>query len=299
MILGWLKMQGIYKLTIGDRVYEYKNVITNAGRLGILRALSGQRRGWAAAIVAGIGATAATINDTALEFLYSGGDINATIIDPINEKLYFKASLPLQDEFTIYELGCYASNTLSTQSSESGGGALLAAFTSDSPWTDTTGTHVIDTTNNRVGPNSIGYTISASASAEGNLAYIADLSFIPTNTTFKFAYHTTGIADIAVRFKVDDSNYYEYAGYPVTDGYHIGVALKSDFVATGSPTWDQIQTLEIETTATVAGGTVSLDSLRYELPTSDESDLLSRVVLTTPQEKLPGVPLDIEYLLEL
>lgn len=292
-------MQGIYRITLGDKVCEYRNVITNTGRLGILRAISGQRQGWATAIVAGIGATAATANDTGLEFLYSGSDINATIIDPINEKLYFKASLPLEDEFTIYELGCYASNTLSTQSSESGGGSLLAAFTSDSVWTDLEGTHGTDLTNNRIGPDSISYAIAASASASGYLEYITDLLFIPTNATIKFAYYTTGIASIAVRFKVDDTNYYEYTGYPVTDGYHVGSALKSDYVAVGAPTWDQIQTLEIEATATIAGGSVSLDALRYEFPLSEESDLLSRVVLVTPQEKLPGVPLDIEYLLEL
>lgn len=292
-------MQGLYRIKLGDNIYEYKNVITASGRLEILRALSGQRQGWASSIVAGIGETAATSGDTALEFLYSGGDINATIIDPINEKLYFKSSLPLQDEFTIYELGCYSSNTLSTQSSESGGGSLLMSFTSNIIWTDTDGTHTVDTDNNRIGADSIGYVIASSDTASGYVSYISDLSFIPSNATFKFAYFTEEIADVIVRFKVNDSNYYEYDGWSITDGYHIGSALKSDFVATGSPSWNNIQTLEIASAATVAGGEISIDGLRYELPISDDSHLLSRVVLTTPQAKLPGVPLDIEYLLEL
>lgn len=292
-------MQGIYRITIGDDVYEYKNIITDIGRLGLLYAISGQRQGWAVSIVAGIGETVAAANNTGLEYLVSGGDISTTIIDPINEKLYFKASLPLQDELIIYELGCYSSNTLSTQSSESGGGSVVAVFTSTSDWTDTAGTHALDTDNNRIGRDSIGYTLGASASGKGYLTYIADMSSIPSNATFKFAYYTTGIADVVLRFKVDDSNYYEYAGWPVTDGYHIGTALKSDFTITGAPSWDQIQAIEIESTAGGAGGEVSLDGLRYELPLSTDSTLLSRVILPTPQEKLPGVPLDIEYLLEL
>jgi hypothetical protein len=292
-------MQGRYRIINGDQVSEYRNVITDSGELGILRAISGQRTGWAESIIAGIGDTAASSGDTQLEFLYSGGDISTTIIDPVNDKLYFKSSLPLQDEFTVYELGCYSSNTLSTQSSESGGGSIIILFTSSIVWVDTDGTHGTDTTNNRMGPNSISYTITASDTAAGYVTYIADMSFIPINSTFKFAYHTSGIADIVTRFKVDDSNYYEYAGWPVTNGYHIGSAQKSDFVATGSPSWSTIQKIEVALTAGGSGGTVSLDGLRYELPLSEESHLLSRVVLTTPQEKLPGVPLDIEYLLEL
>lgn len=292
-------MQGIYRIKVGDNVYEHHNVITESGELAILRAVSGQIKGWASSIVAGIGATTATSSDIGLDFIYSGGDISATIIDPINDKLYFKSSLPLQDEFTVYELGCYASNILTTQTSESGGGSLLMTFTSNTVWTDTDGTHTLDTDNNRIGLNSIAYTIAASDTAAGYVTYITDMSFIPNNATFKFAYFLDEIADITTRFKVDDSNYYEYAGWAVTDGYHIQSILKSDFVATGNPAWSQIQQLEIALTATASGGQASLDALRYELPLSGESQLLSRVVLTTPQEKLPGVPLDIEYLLEL
>jgi hypothetical protein len=292
-------MQGTYKVTIGDKSYTYKNTITNIGRLGLLYAVSGQRQGWASSIVAGVGNTPATVNDTALEYLVSGGDISTTIIDPVNEKLFFKSALPLQDEFMIYELGCYSSNTLSTQSSESGGGSVITLFTSNSGWTDTTGTHVLDTANNRIGKDSIGYTLSASAVGEGHVTYIADLTSIPSNATFKFAYYVTGISDLVLRFKVDDSNYYSYDAWSVTNGYHIGSALKSAFTSTGSPTWDQIQSIEVETTAGGSGGSVSLDGIRYELPLTTDSTLLSRVVLPSPQQKLPGVPLDIEYLLEL
>lgn len=293
------KIRGIYRITNGNTVSEYRNIITVNGRIALLTAISGQKQGWAESIVAGIGDTAASANDTALEYLVTGGDITTTIIDPVNEKLYFKASLPLQDELTIYEFGCYASDTLSTQSSESGGGSILVLFTTDTEWTDTSGTSVADTTNNRVGKDSISYTLAASAVGSGYLSYISDMTFIPTNAKFKLAYDSSGISDFVLRFKVDDTNYYEYDGYSVTDDYHIVSVLKSDFVAVGTPAWSDIQLVEIEATAGGSGGTISVDALSYELPITDASNLLSRVVLITPQEKLPGVPLDIEYLLEI
>jgi hypothetical protein len=292
-------MLGIYRIKLDTTTYEYKNIITDIGRLNLLYAISGQQQGWAASIVAGIGSTSATDNDTGLEYLVSGGDISTTIVDPINEKLYFKSSLPLQDEFVIYELGCYSSNTLSTQSSESGGGAALAIFTSTGNWIDTTGTHSLDTNNNRIGKDSIAYTIGASSSAEGYLPYIVNLDSIPSNANFKLSYYVTGITDLVLRFKVDDSNYYEYNGWSVTNGYHISSVVKSDFIATGAPSWTDITAVNLEITAGGAGGFVSLDGIRYELPLTTDSKLLSRVVLGTPQIKSPGVPLDIEYLLEL
>lgn len=299
MMFEWQKMQGTYRLSIGTETYEYKNVITDNGRLALLQAISGQKQGWATSIVAGIGNTVATASDDRLNYLVTGGDISTTIIDPVNEKLYFKTSLPLQDELTIYELGCYSSNTLSTQSSESGGGGILALFTTDNEWVDLDGTSQPDTDNNRIGKDSISYDLTASDTASGYLSYIADLLFIPTNATFKLAYYTTGITDLVISFRVDDSNYFSYDGLAVGNGYHVDSVLKSGLVATGTPSWSDIQSIQFDVTAGGSGGSVSLDALRYELPIIEESNLLSRVVLGTPIAKLPGVPLDIEYVLEV
>jgi hypothetical protein len=292
-------MQGTYKITVGGKVYEYKNVITEAGQTGLLRAISGQRQGWASSIVVGVGNTAASSTDKSLEFLVTGADINASIIDPVNDKLYFKASLPLEGELIINELGCYASNSLSTQSSESGGGGILAMLTSESVWTDVSGTSITDTTHGRVGKDTIGYTLAASATGKGYLTFVKDLTFIPADANIKLAYYTTGISDFIVRFKVDDSNYYEANTWSVSNGYHIQSIAKSAFAATGSPSWASIQTLEFESIAGGSGGSVAIDAMRYELPFSEESDLLSRVAIAEPMEKIPGVSLDIEYLLEL
>ncbi len=292
-------MLGTYKIYKNGKLVECKNLITDSGNLGLLRVIAGQRKGWAAAIVGGIGNTAATTSDKQLEYPVTLGDISTTILDPVNNKIYFKASLPVQDECVIYELGCYASNITSTQTSESGGGIPLVTFTTDLLWIDVDGTSTADTTNNRVGKDSIQYVIGVSGTAKGYSSFVNDLSSLTLDTKFKLAYYTTGITDFILRFKVDDTNYYESDTWAVTNGYHIDVVEKSAFTATGTPAWSDIAFVEIEATAGGSGGSVSIDALRYDLTITDEGPLLSRVVLVTPTEKLPGVGLDLEYVLEI
>lgn len=292
-------MQGIYKVIINNKVYEYRNLITNSGKLALLKAIAGDRKGWALSIVAGIGNTAAAITDKALEFPASGGDITTIITDPVNEKIYFKASLPVLDECTIYEFGCFSSPFTSIDRAENGGGMLLADISTVQEWTDVSGTHSADTVNSRIGQDALSYTITASGTVKGYARFLNDLSHVPADAQFKLAYFCENVSDLIIRFKVDDLNYYESDAWSVTDGYNVDMVQKSLFNAVGSPNWSDIQYLELEATATASAGTISLDALRYELPFTDASELLSRVVLITPQDKLSGLTLDIEYQLEL
>jgi hypothetical protein len=292
-------MQGTYKITIGDNTYKYKNIITNDGKLTLLNTIGGKRKGWANAIVVGIGSSAATVDDTALNFAVSGADTSMSIVDYVNEKVYFKASLPVNDNYTVYELGCHAGNIASAQRSSQTGGSLLAVFTTSvSLWTDVQGTSVSDTTNNRIGEDSISYSILAAGTAQGFMNLTNDFSQLPADTKFNFAYHCSNLADLILRFKVDDANYYESDAYSVANGYNISSVSKSAFVATGSPTWTDIRFFEIEATATGSPGSISIDALRYDLIGQTGEGLLSRVVIT-PDAKLIGVTMDVEYVLEL
>lgn len=290
--------QGVYKIKVGDSTTEYKNTITADGRVRILDIVAGKIKGYASAIVAGIGDTSPTTADKALEFMVGGSDINATITDPINDKIYFKATLPIQDDYEIHELGCFSTNYTGVQTNTEGSSLLLAVFGSQSRWTDSIGASTLAITNNRVSAASIQFT--SFSSAKGSMPMIRDFSGLPSNTTFDLAYYTAGVSSLTMRLMVDSSNYYQLATWPVTNGYHISKKLKSDFVAVGTPTWDSIRTLEFQAAGTSA--TLSLDCLRYTNPvvsTVFQSNLLSRVVLPSPQRKLPGVSMDIEYVLEL
>lgn len=289
---------GIYKINNGGEISQYKNVITDDGRIRILDIVAGKIKGFASAIIAGIGDTAALSTDKALEFMIGGSDINATITDPISNKIYFKATLPIQDDYEIHELGCFSTNYTGVQTNTEGSSLLLAVFGSQSKWVDVVGSSTLATTNNRVSTASIQY--ASFSSAKGNMTFIKDFSNLASNTTFDLAYYTSGVSVLKMRFMVDASNYYELTSWPVTNGYHISKKLKSAFVATGTPSWDAIKTLEFEASGTSA--TLSLDCLRYTNPvvsTVFQSNLLSRVVLPSPQRKLPGVSMDVEYVLEL
>lgn len=291
-------MQGTYKISSEGKTFVAKNIITGSGKASILNAVAGKSAGFAASIVAGIGTTTATINDTELQFAVGGNDINAVIVDAINEVIYFKATLPATDVYEIRELGCFSTNYTGAQNSFGAGSISLALFGENTAWIDVDGTHVLATTNNRIGVNSIQY--SSFATAKGYLSFQQDLSSVPDNATFDLAYYVNAVSDLILRFKVDDTNYYECNTWPVTNGYNIAKILKSDFTVTGQPTWSTLNTLEIEAAGTAA--TLSLDALRYTVPVQSEavdSSLLSRVVLTTPQQKLAGVSMDVEYILEL
>lgn len=293
-----VNVRGTYKLTTEDGIVVAKNIITNAGRASILNAVAGKSVGFATSLVAGIGSTTATINDTELEYAVGGNDINAVIADLVNEKLYFKATLPSADNYEIRELGCFSTNYTGAQNSFGAGSIALLVFGENTPWEDDTGISTLANTNNRIGAVSIQY--SAFSTAKGHTAFQQDLAILPDDATFDLAYYVNSISDLILRFKFDDSNYFECATWPVTNGYNIAKVAKSTFTVTGTPSWDNLTVLEVEATGTAA--TLSLDALRYTVPVVSEainSSLLSRVVLTTPQQKLAGVSMDIEYMLEL
>lgn len=292
-------MQGLYRIHVGDQTYEYKNLITDSGKLALLKAIAGKRTGWASSIVVGIGSAAATSADQSLQFTVSGAELNLAIVDPVNEKVFFKTSLPAVDDYSFYELGCHAGNFTTAQRSVETGGTLLMVFLTTAPWIDEIGTFVADTVHNRMGADSISYNILASATAKGGLNVVNDFSQLPASTKFKLAYYTSNISDLILRLKTDASNYYSCNTWTVTNGYNIDSAAKSDFVATGSPDWANIRFLEIEAIATGSAGVVSLDAFRYDLVGTSNEGLLSRVVISPAAVKSPGLPMDVEYELDL
>jgi hypothetical protein len=292
-------MLGTYKICVDEKQVYQRNIITNSGRLAILNSLYGLQTGFAESIVVGIGTTAATVNDTSLVFEVGGSDVAMRIIDPVNEKLYLKGVLPASDHYEVNELGCSKTNLITAQQQGSQRGALLINFNSFTPWIDLNGTHSIVTTNSKLGVDSISYSITASATVDGYVTTGLDLSLLKNNTIFSFAYFASNLADLKIRMKTDDSNYYEYDGLSVTNGYRIDSFARSSFVATGTPDWANITSIAIFATATGSAGTLTMDGLRYDTPSGIDNGLLSRAVLSSPIIKANGVTMDIEYILEL
>lgn len=272
-------------------------MITAIGKENLLNAIAGTKKGWATTIMVGIGDTATTVDDTYLEFPISGGDISTVIVDPINNKIYFKATLNVQDEYEIREMACYPGNIIGLQQSGDNGGSTITIFGSQQNWIDLDGTSVANTTHARAGSQTLKYTLTASDTASGYTALNTELGVLKSDAVFSFAYYISNISALDLKFMVDSSNYYHYTGWSLTNGYHIGKVLKSDFVAVGTPDWSTVVTLQIDTTATGSPGALELDALRYD--SAGEATMLTRVVVSPPIKKLIGKTLDIEYVFDL
>lgn len=298
MKLGYQKMRGSYKITLGDEVIEVDNIITNRGREEILNAIANDRR-WAQSIAIGVGEVAATVDDTSLGFLTAGEDIQAAIIVPADDRVYFKTSLPEELQFKFSEIGCYGILFSTLVNPREGIGPVVSVFNALTEWISTLGTPVLDTINARVSSEGIAYDIAASETATGYLDINLDLSLVSNTTKIKLAYYCSNMADIILRFKTDDENYFTSDALPVVDGYQVGTIQKSSFTNVGTPSWETIARIEFEFAASASPAYVMLDALRYDTPTDPEENLLSRVVLGSPKEKLAGMTMDIEYAWEL
>jgi hypothetical protein len=270
------------------------NIVTTNGKISLLNSIAGKKSGFASSIMVGIGSTAASINDTSLQFLVGGASLATTIVDPVNETIYFKTNLASADQYIVYELGCYPSNMDASKL-----GALLIVFGSNTQWTDLIGSSTLDLTNGRIGSGAIRYDIAASATGSGTAPLNIDLSGLDATTSIKLAYYVNNMTSVTLKLKMDSSNYFYYS-YPVGSGYLINSANKSAFSSTGSPDWSKISSLEVVAIANSSGGFVVFDACRYDTPQGNQAGgLLSRAVLGTPQAKFAGVTSDVEYILEV
>ncbi len=291
-------MQGLYSIyQNGLLISQHKNIITTQGKNRVRQILAGKATGFASSILVGVGSTTPTVNDALLEFAVEGATILNTMVDDVNNKIFFKTSLPVDKQYKIYELGCFASDGNTAKQFHQN--SLIVTFGELTTWTDSSGTHSLNSTNTRVGASSIRYSLSASAIGRGSTSFQIGMDQLPPYTQFKIAYFANNIADVKIRFKTTSTDYYEGTIVPGTNNaYNISSVLKSAFVATGSPSWSTITIIEVQATATGSAGTIDLDSIRYDVATTADSLLLSRALPASPVIKPAGSTMDVEYLLE-
>lgn len=291
-------MQGLYSIHSGGiLIGQFRNVITDQGKNRVRQILAGRTSGFASSILVGLGATTPTSSDTSLDFAIEGVNILNTMVDDVSNRIYFKTSLPVDRQYKIYELGCYAADSSTAKQYQPG--SLIITFGEVTNWTDTSGVHTLNSTNTRIGISSIRYSLLAAGIGRGSSPLQNDLSQLPLNTQFKLAYFANNIDNIKVRFKTGSADYYEATVTPGTNNaYNISSVAKSSFTATGAPDWAQITSLEVQATATGSAGTIDIDSMRYDVATTSDSLLLSRALPASPVLKPAGSTMDIEYLLE-
>lgn len=273
-------------------------MITTAGKKAILEYFAGYTRTLVGSIVVGVGSSAASTTDQALDFEVLRVPITNVTIDYANEKVIFKAQIPANESLSIYEIGAHS---LTPQTSAVGGRYVIDFNEDNDLWSS--GTWVA---NNSRMTSGLQLSPTASSTATSYLDGLTmDLSAFSTVDTFTFAFYSSNAntASVTYKFMTDDTNYFskQFTSIPSAQ-YVILDAAKGSFSATGSPSWGNITKIQVEAVATSGGtATVIFDGFKVENLTNDreESVLIARSVLGSPITKVVGLPMDIEYGIDL
>lgn len=290
-------MRGIYKFyQNGELIAQQENLITTEGKKAVLRYLAGQTGTLAQSLAVGTGQTAAAVGDLRLVFEVARQNITVTSPDFINQKLIFKATLPQEVEGNIYEVGAFTLSQYDTT------GRTLLNFDADTePWS--AGTFPTDTT--RIGADSLRVNAALSTTTTSSLTNVLfDVSDFRDPDLFTMAYvpQDANLASLKIRLKTDASNYFEYTFTGLTTGYKVESFARNQMTKTGSPTWDNITSVDLLVTAKAAGATnVDFDGLRIDAAgiVNPDNVMISRTVLGTPVTKLGGMEMDVEYSLDV
>jgi hypothetical protein len=293
-------MKGTYRFYQGgELVGESENVITDAGKIAILRYLAGYSGHFGRSIRLGIGAAAAASTNTYLDFEVFSAPVYLITPDYANTLLVFKARLEDVNSGTVYEAGL---STGSTDQNSFLGSRMILGFDSA---VDNYSVGTWNTASVRYGDDNLNVTANTSTTATAVQTDVQmDLSGYSDSDVFRVAAsaNNANAASIFVRFYTDASNYFTGTIATPGSGFKVSSITKGAFVATGSPSWGSITQVAVGATANASGQViVSFEGVRIEDTDTftDSNVLVSRSVLATQVSKIAGMPLDIEYTLDL
>jgi hypothetical protein len=293
-------LKGIYRFyQDGELIHEEENLITTLGKAAILRYLAGYTGHFGRSIRLGVGATAANANDLTMNFESVQAPITLISPDYTNTWLVFKARLDDTVSGSFYEAGLA---NYYTEEGEQFGSALMLTFDNTiENWSagtyNTAAGPRLGTANLRLAP-------ATSTTTTATLDTFIDMSGYSNTDDLKLAYrnNNANAASVFIRFYTDASNYFTYTVNSPAVNYNIATFNKGNFTATGSPSWGNITQVAVSATAG-AGGAASIDFDGFRIDDKDTYNnvetLVSRTVLGTPVTKAAGVPLDVEYTLDL
>lgn len=277
-------------------------MMTNEGMLHIKRYMAGWTPSIALSMAFGVGTKAPTANDRELQFEVGRSDIELVSYDFVQDKLVFKASLGEDFDATISEVGLFSleSNIVSGEY----GSRLLASFDSETEeWFQGTTPATYTTANTRIGEDSVIVAPNASGSITVSQEdTVMDLSGYSAADELSFAFYSanTNASSIRYRFKTDASNYYDFTvpAASIVSGFNIVRLAKGGAVATGTPSWETITSLEVTVSAKAAGAaSVNLEGVRIEDLDSVSPDyvMVARVILSVPFDKVAGRTQEVEF----
>lgn len=269
-------------------------MITTEGKLWVRQFLPSGGQSLATSIAIGVGGTTETLADTKLQFEITRVPVDIISFDHVNNLLIFKGTVPASIAGKIYEIGLYT-QPINTVANGYGSQLLIGFDSIKESWT----TAVWETTNYRIGFNSMRQTQAASASSTATLNQGFDLSGYSGADKFVLAYNVENAftASMRIRFLQDGSNYFDINLGAQTAGYKVTEVAKSTATTTGNPAWSAITSVQVTSTSTAGGASaVSFDGLRIEDVDSlnPEYLMLARKVVT-PIVKELGINREFEY----
>lgn len=297
-------------------------MITKFGKRFIANLLAGNVSFSNRDLAFGIGSTAATENNTRLEFEFyrmpvSFGSIEIEKPDPAVEAyryyIVYKGILPQDVAGEIKEIALYPGNRTSINNYDS---RFIADFEDHTSWFDSGGFNptpyddVVSPPSAKIGSRMLPVTSSSNSSKEFKAGVNSfDISGYSVNDTLTLAYYKNdnNLSSIKIRFYSSATDYYEatLVSSPASGtGHRISSVSLSTMLNNpiNNPVANDISQISIIVTATSGGSsTVYFDGLRInDEDTFDPTfGMIARSVLSTTLNKVAGRPTDIEYKLEI
>lgn len=296
----------------GKEIYRSKNILTKFGKRYITQYLAGKSTSNLKDIALGVGSTAATINDTQLEFEFYKSVVNMSSVDIQTSQLtgestygiVYKSTVPVDVAGVISEVGLFPSVTFG---STDYAGNSISTFENNQEWYDSNKEFAQALTSSEPKIGTYYISIGAASSQSKNYFYNfnLDISGYSSNDSLTLAYYQPDLNLDYVFVRTYDSNdrYYEIR-YPSNNsiGYKINSLTLNNLYTSGygngTPDNESIVKISVGVKAKSSGSTnVLFDGLRINDEDAFRSDygLISRSVLSTPIVKTLGKQMDIEY----
>ena len=296
----------------GKEIGRSPNLLTKYGKRFLTSYLAGAVTFDTKDIAIGIGNTAASVNNTQLEFEFYRSAVNLGSIDIQTDistgvstyAVVYKTTIPSDIVGTIYEIGLFPTGTDGNSDYSS---RFISTFENNLNWLDDSGVSAVTVTTPtpRIGNTWFSISAATSSSNKYSLSTPFDLTGYSQNDslTLAFKQQDTNLDYVFIRFYSSSTAYYEmrFAGdssllNKVTTSLLSN--LYSSGFTSGSPDPASIIKVSIGAKAKSSGGTtVLLDGLRVndEDTFNTFSSIISRSVLSSPIANSYGREIDVEY----
>jgi len=288
----------------GIEIGRSENLITTNGKNTILKYLTNSTSEWAAAITVGALPTAATVNDMTLKYEIARTAVTLkSYITGTPNLIVVKGTLDSSVVANIYEVGVFPLATgqvfgardqfsvedfsnITNWTTTVGTAYTTNAYAAQSPISPRTGLYSINMASSSTIKNSLE---AISLAKYGVIDTLDILVNVPTGSTGSLSLSFTDVNGINYSFAPSSYSFTNSTGSSVYQ-------VLSANLTPGLLALSSITSLSISTTSAII-----IDAVRVSIASelSANTGLVSRSVLTTPIAKVYGIPLDIEYFVQL